>query len=100
MASLDKERVHLLVAIVQLDVALGTEVIGSQGSHAAPFSAYPASDDLAVVGIAAAEPGVEVLDSSIQSKIKVGYIGEDTLHAQVKGRDSWELWHVDSASKA
>src|SRR2546421_13001345 len=100
MASLNEERVHLLVAIVQLDVALGGEMIGGQGSHAASFTSYPASDDLAVIGIAAAESRVEVLDSSIQSKIKVGYVGEDTLNAQVKSRDSWQSWHVDSAAKA
>src|SRR5438128_947315 len=75
-------------------------MIGGPGAYASSFSPYPAPDDLAKVGVAAAESRVEVLCSCVLSKIKIGYVGEDTLHPQVKCRNARQLRHVDAPAKA
>src|SRR5260370_6351138 len=80
VASAQELRVHVLVAVVELQAVVGSEVVGGPDVDAAAFASDGVADDLAII-----RPSAQVMTVEIRHtySAKAGNVGVDALGPQV-----------------
>jgi hypothetical protein len=96
ITALQKFRVHVLVAVMELHIVAGAEAVGCPEVQAAAFAADGIADNLPIIGVAAQIMGIRI---SYPHAAEAGYIGINALCAQIDFRKPRDARRIKSRTE-